>query len=112
MFDETGCDAVMIGRASLGNPWIFKHIATLLANGATTEGPSAEDRVGMIRRHLEMEMTYIGSAQGLRNFRKHLLWYTKGLKGGASLRQMLGQLHDRDALLQVVDDHFSAQIRP
>ena len=112
MIDETGCDAVMVGRASLGNPWIFKHITTALQGGAAGAGPSIEEREGMIRRHLEMEMAYIGSAQGLRNFRKHLLWYTKGLKGGSCLRQKLGQIHNRDALLKVVGDYFSVQIRP
>ena len=109
MIDETGCDAVMVGRASLGNPWIFKHITTALQGGAACAGPSIEEREGMIRRHLEMEMAYIGSAQGLRNFRKHLLWYTKGLKDGSCLRQKLGQIHNRDALLKVVGDYFSVK---
>ncbi len=109
MIAETGCDAVMVGRASLGNPWIFKHIITALQGGAACAGPSIEEREEMIWRHLEMEMAYIGSAQGLRNFRKHLLWYTKGIKGGASLRQALGQIHNRDALLKVVSDYFRSK---
>jgi tRNA-dihydrouridine synthase B len=112
MIEETGCDAVMIGRASLGNPWIFREIISLMHGGQREDGPSYKDRERMIQRHLEMEMTYIGDVQGLRNFRKHLLWYTKGLKGGAPLRQMLSQVTEREALLNVVGAYFSAQIRP
>ncbi len=112
MMAETGCDGVMIGRASLGNPWIFGDILHLMQTGEKGEGSSLQDREAMIRRHLEMEMAHIGDVPGLRNFRKHLLWYTKGLTGGASFRQILGQIHGKEALLDVVDAYFVAQIRP
>lgn len=109
---ETGCDAVMVGRGSLGNPWIFRDIASLLEGKGKGEGPSRDDRQAMIRRHLDMEMAYCGDRPGLRSFRKHLLWYTKGLHGGASLRQILGQIQDRETLLKAVHDYFCCQIRP
>jgi len=112
MTGETGCDAIMVGRASLGNPWIFRDILWLMQGEEKGHGPSLADRESMIRRHLEMEMAYIGDAPGLRNFRKHLLWYTKGLKGGSNLRQMLGRIHEKEGLLKAVGDYFGEQIRP
>ncbi|MDD5168788.1 MAG: tRNA dihydrouridine synthase DusB [Syntrophales bacterium] len=116
MMSETGCDAVMVGRGSLGNPWIFKDILLIMLDGCTGNGPTLKDRAAMICRHLDMEITYIGPGPGLRNFRKHLLWYTKGLKGGAALRLALSQMQEREAVLTAVDDYFRSandpQIRP
>jgi nifR3 family TIM-barrel protein len=112
MMKETRCDGVMVGRASLGNPWIFRDILSLMLANAKQAGPSVIEREAMIRRHLDMELTYIGETQGLRTFRKHLLWYTKGLKGSASLRQKLGETHEKGALLDAVGRYFATQIRP
>ena len=111
MVKETGCDGIMVGRASLGNPWIFRDIIRSMG-GRCADGPSLEEREVMIRRHLAMEMAYIGDIPGLRNFRKHLLWYTKGLKGSTLLRQMLGRIHGKEALMEMIHDYFHAQIRP
>lgn len=108
MMSETGCDAVMIGRASLGNPWLFRDVLSFLAGRGQETGPTLDDRQAMIIRHLEKEMDYCGNAIGLRSFRKHLLWYTKGLSGGASLRQMLGHIQDKETLVKVLDGYFSA----
>jgi tRNA-dihydrouridine synthase B len=109
MMTETGCDGVMVGRASLGNPWIFRDILSLMQTGKRQGGPTLMERGDIIRRHLNMEMAYIGDVQGLRNFRKHLLWYTRGMKGGAPLRQLLGQIQEKEALFAILDDFFSGQ---
>ena len=112
MMDETGCDAVMIGRGALGNPWIFDEVYSLMHTGCKKGRPTLGEREAMILRHLDMEIDTIGIGPGLRNFRKHLLWYTRGLKGGAALRQSLSQIDDRDALLEAVAGYFGCQIRP
>ena len=108
MVEETGCDAVMIGRASLGNPWIFREILSLMRTGEKACFPSLREREAIICRHLNMELAYLGDAQGLRNFRKHLLWYTKGFRGGAQIRQYLGRIDEREALVAAIHDYFSA----
>jgi nifR3 family TIM-barrel protein len=103
---ETGCDGVMVGRGALGNPWIFQGIAD--AGAAREDGwPDAAERERVLRRHWAAEAAYAGPAVAARTFRKHLLWYTKGLKGGAAFRQAAGRLTDETALLAELDRFFS-----
>ena len=103
---ETGCDGVMVGRGALGNPWIFQGIAS--AGGGREAGrPDPAERNRVIRRHWAAEAAYAGPAVAVRTFRKHLLWYTKGLKGGAVFRQTAGRLTDEAALFAELDRFFS-----
>jgi nifR3 family TIM-barrel protein len=105
----TGCDAVMIGRAALGNPWIFREISGAGRNGETGDnGPavSLEEREQVIREHMRLELEYWGGPKGERSFRKHLLWYTKGLRGSSSFRQKIGVLHNRESMLVELRGYF------
>lgn len=107
MLDTTGCDAVMVGRASLGNPWIFWGIISRLKN----EGyplPTLMEREALIRDHLKMEAAYTGECRGSRNFRKHLLWYTKGLRNGARFRQMVGAFSEQEPMLKELHRFFQS----
>jgi tRNA-dihydrouridine synthase B len=88
MFNETGCDAVMIGRAALGNPWFFKHIRALLNNEKVAE-PSVEERVKLCKRHFELILNNRGRHRGLYFMRKHFGWYIKGFPGAAGYRTRL-----------------------
>jgi tRNA-dihydrouridine synthase B len=99
MMRMTGCDAVMVGRGCLGNPWIFHQIDACLQGRIDPPPPSLAQRERMIRRHLTLELAAAGDRLGLKAFRKHLLWYTKGLKGGSSFRQMIGTVEDKTLLL-------------
>lgn len=107
MIRETGCDGVMVGRGVLGNPWLIGNILSRLSGGEVS-APSLAVRVEIIRRHLEMAVDYYGEKVGTRDFRKHLLWYTKGLRGGAQFRQAAGQITDRASAWNALQDYFQA----
>lgn len=106
MMQITGCDAVMVGRGCLGNPWIFREIGACLHGGVEPTPPSLLQREQMIRRHLMMEMAAAGDIPGLKTFRKHLLWYTKGLKGGAMFRQTISTEEDKIEVIEKLHAFF------
>ena len=105
MLGETGCDGVMVGRGALGNPWLIGNILRRLTGGEVSD-PSLAERLELIRRHLEMAVEYFGETVGARDFRKHLLWYTKGLRGGAQFRQAAGRITDRVSAWKALHDYF------
>ncbi len=108
MIRTTACDGIMVGRAALGNPWLFNEIIRHLEEQKSTLPPSPAEREKIIRRHMEMEINYSGESLGLRNFRKHLLWYTKGIRGGSLFREVVGRIHDKDDILDAVHRFFHA----
>lgn len=86
IIDHTGCDAIMIGRGSQGNPWIFRRIIHYLETGELLPEPTSEERANMALRHAKMLIDYKGVYTGVREMRKHLSDYTKGMKGAAEMR--------------------------
>ena len=86
---QTGCDAVMIGRAARGNPWIFSRILTSRTTGADPGLPGKEEIVEMILRHLDLQIRYKGEDMAVREMRKHIAWYTAGLPHSARLRSQV-----------------------
>ncbi len=111
MFGETGCDGVMVGRGVLGNPWLIGNILCRLS-GRDFFKPSLEERVEIIRRHLAMAVDYDGEKVGTRDFRKHLLWYTKGLRGGAQFRAAAGKITDPASVGEILQDYFQDLAEP
>ncbi len=105
MFRETGCDGVMVGRGCLGNPWIIRNILSHMSGGSAS-APTLTEREETVRRHLSLAADYCGEKVGTRDFRKHLLWYTKGLRGGAQFRHVAGGITDRDAAMEALRDYF------
>jgi tRNA-dihydrouridine synthase B len=92
MLDETGCDGVMIGRAIEGNPWIFREAKVYLETGTAPPPPSLEEREAVMLRHLTDVVAILGENVGVREMRKHLCWYTKGLPGGGEFRERVNHL--------------------
>jgi len=88
MLQETGCDAVAIGRGAQGNPWIFAQIRARIEGRAFTM-PSFDEKIDMALRHARMQAEYIGEAGAAREMRKHLIWYLQGMNGCARVRQQL-----------------------
>jgi nifR3 family TIM-barrel protein len=87
---HTGCAAVMIGRGSFGNPWIFRDGRALLNREPQPEAPGAEERFGAALEHAQLAIRLQGdSRKTVIEFRKHLGWYTRGLRGAATLREQL-----------------------
>lgn len=87
MMEETGCDAVMIGRAVRGNPWIFRELQHYLATGELLERPSVSEIREMILRHARAQIELKGEFTGIREMRKHVAWYTAGMRHSAGLRR-------------------------
>lgn len=106
MLAETGCDAVMVGRAAQGNPWLFRQIVHYLATGELLPGPTVAERLDILLRHFSMLVEYKGEHVGVREMRRHAAWYTKGLKHSAELRLRFNQAvckEDFIAVLQALD---------
>lgn len=95
MMAQTGCQAVMIGRGALGNPWIFAELTGAL------DGPvTPEERWRVVFSHLQAHMKHIGDAtRAIRRFRPHLMWYARGLTGAAQFRATMSTIEDYDALI-------------
>ena len=91
LLDFTECDAIMVARGAQGNPWIFKRILHYLDTGELLPEPTAEERVEKALRHARMLIDYKGEYIGIREIRKHMAWYMKGLPGVAELRGRLNQ---------------------
>jgi tRNA-dihydrouridine synthase B len=106
MITQTSCDAVMVGRGVLGNPWIFKGINQLLDGRPVDWMPGLMQRYEIIKKHWSMEAELCGSQAATRNFRKHLLWYTKGLEGSSRFRNLVSALPDRESMLVELDKYF------
>jgi len=91
MLDETGCDAVMIGRGSLGNPWIFRRVVHYLETGELLPEPTAAERIQMAKRHLDLLLAEKGEYIAVREMRKHAAWYVKGLREATRLREEINK---------------------
>ena len=98
MYEETGCDSIMIGQAAEGNPWIFAQVKEYLENGTILAKPSRQEICDMIIRHARMLCDYKGEYTAVREMRKHIAWYTKGLPHSAELRQKCNLVEGMDEL--------------
>lgn len=105
MLLETGCDAVMIGRAAQGNPFIFKEVTSYL-EGIPYEAPSKEEIRETILRHADLQLEYKGEFVGIREMRKHLSWYLKGFPGACALRKNINEMETFSSLKAIVDKIF------
>ncbi len=101
MMDETGCDGVMIGRAAVGNPWIFREILE-----ADYSGPSKRERGKEAARHLDMLCDFAGEKIGLLNMRQILPWYGKGMPGVKKFLQRVHEIKTRDELSTAIAEFF------
>ncbi|NLZ39036.1 MAG: tRNA dihydrouridine synthase DusB [Firmicutes bacterium] len=86
MLQETGCDAVMLGRGVLGNPWLIRRTVHYLATGELLPEPGLNEKINMALRHLELAAQAKGEFIAVREMRKHIAWYLKGVKGAAAIR--------------------------
>lgn len=87
LLKETGCDAVMVGRAVRGNPWIFRELNHYFNTGELLPGPTVEEVKTMILRHAKAQIELKGEYTGIREMRKHVAWYTAGMRHSAGLRR-------------------------
>lgn len=92
MLERTGCDGLMVARGAQGNPWIFKRISHYLDTGELLAEPSAQEIGSMILRHARMQAERKGENLGMKEMRKHIAWYTAGLRGSSALRRRCNTL--------------------
>ena len=107
MFEKTGVDGIMIGRATIGNPWIFERVRYYLETGHKLPEVSIEERLKMIKEHFLLEIEEKGEYTGIREFRKHLAYYTKGLPNSSEFRSKINVLESKEILLFELEKYFN-----
>lgn len=105
MFEETGVDAIMIGRGSFGNPWIFKRIAHFLSTGEKMIAPTNQERLEIMKKHIDLAVEEKGEI-AIKELRKQIAWYTKNLKNSSEFRSCVNQIEDKEELLQKIEEYF------
>lgn len=104
MFDETGCDFIMVGRGALGNPWIFRELNAAWRGEELPQKPTREEKKEMMKRHLRDIMALKGEYAAVREMRKHVGWYLKGEHGSAAFRGRVNQITEIEELLQAIGE--------
>ncbi len=106
VLQATGADALMIGRAAQGRPWIFREIAHFLATGVHLPAPATRDVQAWLTEHLHAHYALYGERTGVRSARKHIGWAVKALPGGPGFRDHMNTLDDCRSQVQAVTDYF------
>ncbi len=106
MLEETLCDAVMIGKGALGNPWIFDPQNRWAIEKGMAISPSLEERRGVIERHYLLLRNHYGDQGAVKEVRRHVLWYTKGLPNSASFRSTILRVKEKEALFKTIYSYF------
>ena len=105
----TSADGLMIGRAAQGNPWIFREIEHYLTTGEKLAPPPVTEVRDTLLDHLETLYAFYGEYSGVRMARKHISWYSKGLRDGAAFRHRANQVDSREAQVAMVREFFDGQ---
>lgn len=100
----TQADGVMIGRAAQGNPWIINRLLKYFLTGEKISPPTIAERAEVMRSHLKKIIHYKGENVGVKEMRSHAAWYTKGLTGGAELRNLFNRANSAEEFLQIIED--------
>ncbi len=107
MLEETGCDAVMIGRGVLGNPWLIKECVEYLEDGTEPTPISKEERIKMLKRHFKLLVDDIGEKGAVLEIRTHALWYIKGLPGSAPVKNKICASKTAEDMFKILDDYLN-----
>lgn len=102
MLAETGCDMVMIGRGALGNPWVFRELNAAYRGLEIPPRPSDAEKTAMMLRHLEMLCALKGESTGVKEFRKYIIRYTKGMHGAAAVRRRANDVTSLEEMKEVI----------
>ena len=110
--EESGVDGLMIGRASMGNPWIFRDIRTFLSKGVIPESPDLDERIGVLRQHLTASVKLKGARRAILEFRKFYNGYFKGLPHMKPWRLKLMQASSMDEIDEILEDIRDKNLPP
>ncbi|KQO14105.1 tRNA dihydrouridine synthase DusB [Paenibacillus sp. Leaf72] len=106
LLEHTGCDGVMIGRGALGNPWMLYRTIQYLTNGELLPDPMPREKMQVAILHLDRLIDLKGEAVAVREMRKHLAWYLKGLPGGARVKDVIMEETGRDRMVDILDQYL------
>lgn len=106
MFEETGCDGIMIGRAAQGNPWIFRDLLLYEETGVEPQARTAEEVREMMLRHARLQIQYKGDYTAIREMRKHVAWYTTGFPNSAKLRDEINHAESYEELEELLNERL------
>ena len=104
MLDETGCDAIMIGRATLGNPWIIKEIVHYLETNELLQKPTNTEKIEMIKTHYNLLKKYSNTTHALLEIRTHALWYLKGIPGTKEIKAKICQAKTEEEFMNIIKE--------
>ena len=107
MFEKTGVDGIMIGRASMGNPWIFEKIIHYLKTGEKLQDRPLKEKLEIIKKHLNLEIEEKGEYTAIREFRKHIAYYTKNLPNSSSFRNTINKIENKQEFIDTIDEYFN-----
>lgn len=110
MIEVTGCDAVMIGRAAMGYPWIFREVATFLETGVNPPAPSFDEKATIIIEHARMLTQTFGEKRAMFKMRHHVAWYAKGWPGVAKVRRRAFAMTTLAELEELLDDYRQSRV--
>ena len=106
MLDFTGCDAVMIGRGVLGNPWLINECVTYLETGIIPSKPSSKEKIEMLKRHYKLLVDTTSEKQAILEIRTHALWYIKGMPKSAYIKNEICKTKNSEDLFKILDDYL------
>lgn len=106
MFEYTGVDGIMIGRGSMGNPWIFGQIEHYLKTGERLPRPSNQEKYEILKEHIELDIKEKGEGVALNEMRKHIAWYTKNMKDSSVFRNEINHIENKDELMKKIQEYF------
>jgi nifR3 family TIM-barrel protein len=108
LLEHTGCDGVMIGRGALGNPWMLYRTIQYLTNGELLSDPSPREKMEVAILHLDRLVALKNEAVAVREMRKHLAWYLKGLPGGARVKDVIMEETGRDRMVAILENYITS----
>ena len=106
MLNQTNCDSIMIGRGAQGNPWIFKRINHYMQTGEILPGPTLEEKINTAKKHLKLAVEEHGEYVAVREMRKHIAWYLKGLRNSARVRDEINKIESYEEVVNKLESYM------
>lgn len=106
MLEYTKADGIMIGRGAIGNPFIFREIIEYLKTGKEPKRPSNKELLNTMIKHINLEVEEKGEYTGIREMRKNLSYYTKGLANSSAIRDKINKIESKEELINTLIEYF------